>query len=230
MRCFVGVGRTGSFAPDANIPCTGACKAVPCTSVTGAGSGLADRRHGPGEYEIGAAHLVYGDVPDDPDEERHLGAGAVPAELLSNLVYGGLFIGLTAQVARALNDRRQRAKVRHEVVVMVRQRVHAVASGYGDLNDHDALHHDEVAQTACERDESLASASTLCRFERRAERQWAVAIHQVLVEQFIASHRRAPPVTDPSGLRPSPRPSPRPRRNEDIADMRLVRPPLHPNR
>ena len=117
---------------------------------------------------------------------------------------GGCSLGLTAQVARALNDRRQRAKVRHEVVVMVRQRVHAVASGYGDLNDHDALHHDEVAQTACERDESLASASTLCRFERRAERQWAVAIHQVLVEQFIASHRRAPPVTDPFGLRPSP--------------------------
>ena len=36
------------------------------------------------------------------------------------------------------------------------------------------------------------ASSTLCRFERRAERQWAVAIHQVLVEQFIASHRRAP--------------------------------------
>ena len=101
-------------------------------------------------------------------------------------------LGLTAQVARALGDQRQRAKVRHEVVTMVRQRVHAVAAGYEDLNDHDALRHDEVVQTACERDESLASSSTLCRFERRAERQWAVAIHQVLVEQFIASHRRAP--------------------------------------
>ena len=103
--------------------------------------------------------------------------------------------GLTERAASALGDQRQRAKVRHEVVAMVRQRVHAVASGYEDLNDHDALHHDEVVQTACERDESLASASTLCRFERRAERQWAVAIHQVLVEQFIASHRRAPPAT-----------------------------------
>ena len=101
-------------------------------------------------------------------------------------------LGLTAQVARALGDQRQRGKVHHEVVTMVRQRVHAVAAGYEDLNDHDALRHDEVVQTACERDESLASSSTLCRFERRAERQWAVAIHQVLVEQFIASHRRAP--------------------------------------
>ena len=101
-------------------------------------------------------------------------------------------LGLTDRVARALGDQRQRGKVHHEVVTMVRQRVHAVAAGYEDLNDHDALRHDEVVQTACERDASLASSSTLCRFERRAERQWAVAIHQVLVEQFIASHRRAP--------------------------------------
>ena len=101
-------------------------------------------------------------------------------------------LGLTERVARALGDRRQHGKVRHEVLTMVRQRVHALALGYEDLNDHDALRHDEVVQTACERDAALASASTLCRFERRAEPQWAVAIHQVLVEQFIASHRRAP--------------------------------------
>ena len=99
---------------------------------------------------------------------------------------------LTERVARALGNRRQRGKVRHEVLTMVRQRVHALALGYEDLNDHDALRHDEVVQTACERAQALASASTLCRFERRAEPQWAVAIHQVLVEQFIASHRRAP--------------------------------------
>ena len=70
-------------------------------------------------------------------------------------------LGLTERVARAIGDQRQRTKVRHEVVTMVRQRVHAVAAGYEDLNDHDALRHDEVVQTACERDESLASSSTL---------------------------------------------------------------------
>lgn len=75
---------------------------------------------------------------------------------------------------------------------MVRQRVLAVALGHEDLNDHDALRGDLVVQTACERDAELASSSTLCRFEQRAERQWAVAIHQQLVEQFIASHRQAP--------------------------------------
>ena len=35
-------------------------------------------------------------------------------------------------------------------------------------------------------------SSTLCRFEQRAERQWAIAIHQELVEQFIASFARRP--------------------------------------
>ena len=79
-------------------------------------------------------------------------------------------MGLTAAVARALGDRRQRGKVPHEVLTMVRQRVHAVASGYEDLNDHDALRADPLVQMACERAESLASSSTLCRFEQRAER------------------------------------------------------------
>ena len=101
-------------------------------------------------------------------------------------------MGLTAAVARALGDRRQHGKVRHEVLTMVRQRVHAVALGHEDLNDHDALRDDPVVQTACERDESLASSSTLCRFEQRAERQWAIAIQHQLVEQFIGSFTHRP--------------------------------------
>ena len=80
-------------------------------------------------------------------------------------------LGLTDRVARAVGDRRPCTKVRHEVVTMVRQRVHEAALGYEYLNDHDALRHDEEVQTACERDAALASASTLCRAERsRTER------------------------------------------------------------
>ena len=75
---------------------------------------------------------------------------------------------------------------------MVRQRVQAVALGYEDLNDHDALRDDPVVQTACERDGRLASSSTLWRFEQRAERQWGIAIHQELVAQFIASFAHPP--------------------------------------
>jgi len=57
------------------------------------------------------------------------------------------------------------------------------------LNDHDELRRDLALQTAAGKDRVLASASTLCRFERRAE---AVRLHEVLVERFIASHERPP--------------------------------------
>ena len=101
-------------------------------------------------------------------------------------------IGLTAKVARALGDRRQRGKVLHKVETMIRQRVQAVALGYEDLNDHDALRDDPVVQTGFERDGRLASSSTLCRFKQRAERQWGIAIHQELVAQFNASFAHPP--------------------------------------
>ena len=77
-------------------------------------------------------------------------------------------------------------------MTMVRQRVHALALGYEGLNDQDAIRNDPVVQTACERDETLAGSSTLCRFEQRAERQWAIAIHRELLEQFIASFAHPP--------------------------------------
>ena len=82
-------------------------------------------------------------------------------------------LDLTAAVARGLADDRQRGKVRHRFVDMLRQRVLGIALGYEDLNDHDALRHDLAVQTAAERDGVLASAPTLCRFENRAERSRA---------------------------------------------------------
>ncbi len=36
------------------------------------------------------------------------------------------------------------------------------------------------------------SASTLCRFENRADRETAWRLHEVLLDQFIASFKRAP--------------------------------------
>ena len=43
---------------------------------------------------------------------------------------------------------------------LVRQRLYAIALGYEDLNDHDGLRQDVALQTAVERDQWLASAST----------------------------------------------------------------------
>lgn len=100
--------------------------------------------------------------------------------------------GLTKALGEILNDNREPGKVRHSLLSMLRQRVYGLALGYEDLNDHDALRFDPAVQTSVERDDDLASASTLCRFENRADRETAMGIHRVLVEQFIASYNKAP--------------------------------------
>jgi hypothetical protein len=95
-------------------------------------------------------------------------------------------------VAEVFKDRRDPAQITHSLGDLLRQRIYGLALGYEDLNDHDTLRHDLAWQTAVEREEPLASSPTLCRLEGQADRATAVAIHGVLVEQFIASFKKAP--------------------------------------
>ena len=52
---------------------------------------------------------------------------------------------------------------------------------------------DPLMQSVSGVTEPLASASTLCRFENQQGRQLAWQVHELLVDTFIASHRKAPP-------------------------------------
>jgi hypothetical protein len=101
-------------------------------------------------------------------------------------------LGLTGSVAKALTETRRKKSCRHSLVSMLRQRVYGLCLGYEDLNDHNRLRGDAALQTAVQRDGELAGASTLCRWENRSDRETAWAIHRILVEQFIASYKRAP--------------------------------------
>jgi Transposase DDE domain group 1 len=101
-------------------------------------------------------------------------------------------IGLTRALAQVLPDRRDPNRIEHPLLTLVRQRIYGLCQGYEDLHDHDTLRDDLAWQTAVERDRPLASSPTLCRLENRANRQAAWAVHQVLVEQFIASFDTAP--------------------------------------
>jgi hypothetical protein len=101
-------------------------------------------------------------------------------------------LGLSAAAARALGDRRRRASCAHDLPTLLRQRIYGLALGYEDLNDHEQLRTDTALQTAVDADAVLASQSTLCRLENRADRDSAWALHEVLVEQFIASFRHRP--------------------------------------
>jgi hypothetical protein len=101
-------------------------------------------------------------------------------------------LGLTAKVASRIPDPRERWKVDHDRLRLLRQRVYALAIGDEDLNDHGALRHDLALQTAVESDKPLASASTLCRFEHWATGFTAQVIHEEMLEAFIRSYKRAP--------------------------------------
>ncbi len=102
-------------------------------------------------------------------------------------------LGLIRSIARRLDDGRQEGKVRHSMATMLRQRVMGLCAGWEDLNDAEQLRDDTVHQLAAGSD-TLASAPTLCRFENRQSRQTALAVNQELVEQFIASKKKVPPV------------------------------------
>jgi len=101
-------------------------------------------------------------------------------------------LGLTEKIAKQFSDKRDQTKVKHSLLTMLRQRVYGISLGYEDLNDHNVLRHDTAFQTALHKDVGLASSPTLCRFENTADRSIAWSMHQVLIEQFIASYPQAP--------------------------------------
>ena len=101
-------------------------------------------------------------------------------------------LGLSEAITRFLDDPRRQASCDHNNLSLLRQRVYALALGYEDLNDHQTIRLDLAIQTALGRSEELASSSTLCRWENRADRQTAVDMHKVLIEQFIISFKKAP--------------------------------------
>jgi Transposase DDE domain group 1 len=101
-------------------------------------------------------------------------------------------IGLTSAAARCIADPRNPLLITHAVRDMLRQRVYALALGWEDLNDHQALRCDVAMQTAVGVEREAASAPTLCRLEKWADRATAVRLSELLVEQFIASFEQPP--------------------------------------
>lgn len=101
-------------------------------------------------------------------------------------------IGLTRSAAKVFADGRRAASVRHSIHSLLAQRVYGLCCGWEDVSDHNTLRRDLALQTAVGRAEDLASAPTLSRLETSATSEHAAALHGVLLDQFIASHRAAP--------------------------------------
>lgn len=101
-------------------------------------------------------------------------------------------LGLSHAAARVLHDDRDPTRVTHDMRALVAQRLYGLCCGYEDLNDHDSLRRDPLAQTAVGVVRELASSPTFSRLETGATRADCVALNRVLVEQFIASFEDAP--------------------------------------
>ena len=101
-------------------------------------------------------------------------------------------LGLTRAAAQAIGDSRNPLLITHELRDLLAQRIYAMCCGYEDLNDHTSLREDVLMQTAVGVKDTMASSPTLCRLENRTARWQSVALHGVLVDQFIASHEHAP--------------------------------------
>ena len=81
-------------------------------------------------------------------------------------------IGLSRQVSACFKDGRRQDRIEHAVETLVAQRIHGIALGYEDLNDHDELRHDPVLGLLSGKAEArrpdcavLAGKSTLNRLE-----------------------------------------------------------------
>ena len=114
--------------------------------------------------------------------------------------------GILAQFADCFQDHRDPSRVTHSVAALVRQRIYALALGYEDLNDHDALRHDPLVAVLAEATDltaPLAGKSTLNRLELSAASVGAAerykkivvdhaAVDRLLVDVFVQAHPTPP--------------------------------------
>jgi len=110
---------------------------------------------------------------------------------------------LLPRLARCFLDGRNPALVKHSVAQMVAQRVHGLALGYEDLNDHEQLRDDPLLQVLAgkpQQDGPLAGKSTLNRMELgdgspdryKKITYWRDSMDELLVDVFVEAHATPP--------------------------------------
>jgi len=103
-------------------------------------------------------------------------------------------LGLSAKLAGCLRDDRDAAKVQHEIEEILRQRLFGIALGHPDCNDARVLAADPIHKMLVGRPpisgESLASQSTLSRFENAAGSRELYRLAETIADTVIDRHRR----------------------------------------
>jgi hypothetical protein len=109
-------------------------------------------------------------------------AGLIPLALADQRMQ------LTQHLADAIDDPRDERRIDHSLHDLLRERIYLIAQGYADQNDANTLRHDPVLKLALGRtlsDPSLASQSTLSRWENAVTRADVMRLGRVLLAQFL---------------------------------------------
>ena len=105
-------------------------------------------------------------------------------------------LGIAERLARCFPDRRDPLRITHTLADMVRARILAIACGYEDADDLDALRVDPAFKLACGRlpdtGANLCSQPTLSRLENAPSLKDAIGLTWALVDQWMASYEREP--------------------------------------
>ena len=98
-----------------------------------------------------------------------------------------------------LGDAREESRICHQLLEMVRQRVHQIVAGYEDCNDADTLRGDPILKTICDRlpdsDPDLASQPTLSRLENAVGIKDLMRLGRWLLKRYIRRLRKRRPKT-----------------------------------
>lgn len=105
-------------------------------------------------------------------------------------------VNFSGMLASCLHDARDPGRTIHDHTTMIRERMFAIACGYEDCEDLDALRHDPAFKIACERlpdsGPALASQPTLSRLENTPSWRDLARMGLKLIDLFCASFRAAP--------------------------------------
>jgi hypothetical protein len=105
-------------------------------------------------------------------------------------------LDIARRLAGCITDRRDPAKINHTVVEMLRYRMLAIAAGYEDADDCDALRHDPVFKMAMgrtpETGQPLCSQPTMSRLENTPSRGAVARMMAAMVDLFCASFAELP--------------------------------------
>ena len=105
-------------------------------------------------------------------------------------------LGLCGRLAGTLADNRDQDRVAHSLASIIRARVFAIACGYEDGNDLNALRSDPAFKLACgslpETGLDLCSQPTVSRLENAPSQKDLVRLQRCLVDIYCQSYKTAP--------------------------------------